>query len=172
MSKYRDLAKKALEENRKGVINENLLYEEGITERMHPELENRVREGRHSLAECGVMPEGDVITTEMKLIRERFKEVVMRCREAFDMDTVDESVIMKEQMPLVMGAMAMEEEYKEKLEKLAVEMIMEEFDIPEGTVEFDAKLVTSGINRECTIDTPKESLDEEFNDNDEKVVAN
>ena len=36
MSKYRDLAKKALEENRKGVINENLLYEEGITERMHP----------------------------------------------------------------------------------------------------------------------------------------
>jgi hypothetical protein len=172
MSKYRDLAKKALEENRKGMINENLLYEEGITERMHPELENRVREGRHSLAECVVMPEGDVITTEMKLIRERFKEVVMRCREAFDMDTVDDYVIMKEQLPLVMGAMAMEEEYKEKLEKLAVEMIMEEFDIPEGTVEFDAKLVTSGINREGTIDTPKESLDEEFNDNDEKVVAN
>lgn len=175
MSRYRDLAKKALEENRKEnkeVINENLLYEEGITERMHPELENRIREGRHSLAECGVMPEGDIITTEMKLIRERFKEVVKRCREAFDMDEVDNSVIMKEQMSLVMGAMAMEEEHKEKLEKLAVEMIMEEFDIPEGAVEFDAKLVTSGINREGTIDTPKESLDEEFNDNDEKVSAN
>jgi len=128
MSRYKNLAKKALEESRKeskGVINENLLYEDGITERMHPQIEAKVRDGKHSLSECGVFPEGDVISSEMKLIRERFKEVVKRCREAFDMDVVDNSALMKEQMPLVMGAMTMEEKHKEALEKLAVEMIME-----------------------------------------------
>lgn len=174
MSRYKDLAKKALEENRKenkGVINENLLYEEGITERMHPQLEERIRNGKHSLSECGVFPEGDLISSEMKLIRERFKEVVKRCREAFDMDEVDNSVIMKEQLPLVMSAMAMEEQHKEKLEQLAVEMIMEEFDIPEGSVEFEATLKPN-VTRDGTINEPRETLDEEFNDNDEKVSAN
>ena len=174
MSRYKNLAKKALEESRKeskGVINENLLYEDGITERMHPQIEAKVRDGKHSLYECGVFPEGDVISSEMKLIRERFKEVVKRCREAFDVNEIDNSTLMKEQMPLVMGAMTMEEKHKEELEKLAVEMIMEEFDIPEGSVEFDAKL-RPNISREGTINEPKESLDEEFNDNDEKVMAN
>ena len=175
MSKYRELAKKALEENRgksKEVVNENYLYKEGITERMHPQLESRFREGKHSLSDCGIMPEGDIISSELKFLRERFEEVVKRCREAFDMDTVDNSVIMKEQMPLVMAAMAMEEDNKEALEKLAVEMIMEEFDIPEGAVEFEAKL-NPNITREGTIDVPTESkLDEEFNNNDEKVMAN
>ncbi len=174
MSRYKDLAKKALEENRKegkNIINENLLYEDGITERIHPKIEQRIRDGKHSLSGCGVFPEGDIISSEMKLIRERFKEVVVRCREAFDVDEVENSMIISQQMPLVMEAMAMEEKHKEELEKLAVEMIMEEFDIPEGSVEFDAKLRPK-ITRAGTINEPKESLDEDFNDNDEKVMAN
>lgn len=84
MSNYRDLARKALQS--KSLLSENALYSEGITERMHQKLEEDLRNGKHSLAGCDIFPEGDVITTEMKLIRERFKEVVKRCREAFDMD--------------------------------------------------------------------------------------
>ena len=89
MSKYRDLAKKAL--NNIKLINENALYPEDITERINSKLEEDLRNNKHSLADCGIFPEGDIITSEMKLIKERFKEVVKRCREAFNMETVDNS---------------------------------------------------------------------------------
>jgi hypothetical protein len=170
MSKYRDLARKALN-NKKQLINENLLYPEGITERMHPKLEEDLRNNKHSLAECNIFPEGDVLTTEMKLIRERFKEVVKRCREAFDMEEVDNRVIMSEQMKLVTEAMQMESEHIEKLEQLAVEMVMEEFDIPEGSLIFEAKLKRE-ISDSGTNETPIESLDETFNDTEEISRAN
>ena len=169
MSKYRELAKKALE-NRKQ-LNENALYSEGITERMHSKLEEDLRRNKHSLAECNIFPEGDIISTEMKLIRERFKEVVKRCREAFDMETVDNNVIMKEQMKLVMEAMEIEGQHKADLEQLAVEMVMEEFDIPEGSVIFEAEL-RPNIDASGTSDTPIESLDEVFNDTEEISRAN
>jgi hypothetical protein len=170
MSKYRDLAKKALE-GKKNPLNENMLYSDGITERIHPKLEEDLRRNAHSLAECDIFPEGDIISSEMKLIRERFKEVVKRCREAFDMDTVDNDVIMSEQMNLVHEAMGLEAPNKAALEQLAVEMIMEEFDIPEGSVDFEAEL-TSHIDHSAINDVPKETLGEEFNDHEEIVRAN
>jgi len=169
MSNYRDLAKKELES--KKILNENALYSEGITERIHPKLEEDLRRNRHSLAECGIFPEGDIISSEMKLIRERFKEVVKRCREAFDMETVDNSVIMKEQMKLVMEAMEIESKHKDKLEQLAIEMVMEEFDIPEGSIIFEAEL-RPNIDASGVSETPVESLDEEFNDTEEISRAN
>ena len=52
MSKYRDLAKKALSGKKEGAkqpINENLLYGDGITERMHSQLEEALRRNKHSL---------------------------------------------------------------------------------------------------------------------------
>lgn len=169
MSKYKELAKKALENKKQ--LNENALYPEGITERIHPKLEEDLRRNKHSLSECGIFPEGDIISTEMKLIRERFKEVVKRCREAFDMETVDNNVIKMEQMKLVVEAMTIEGKHKSKLEDLAVKMVMEEFDIPEGSVVFEAELRpridSKGVNK-----TPIESLDEEFNDTDEITKAN
>lgn len=162
MANYRNKAKEKL--------NENLLYSDGITERMHPKLEEDLRRNQHSLAGTGIFPDGDVISSEMKLIRERFREVVMRCREAFDMDVIDNREIMMSQYPLVKEAMDMESKHKEKLEKLAVEMIIEEFDIPEGSVLFEAELMPE-ISRQNTIDTPQET-DTEFESHDDIVNAN
>jgi len=169
MSKYRDLAKKAL--NNIKLINENALYPEDITERINSKLEEDLRNNKHSLADCGIFPEGDIITSEMKLIKERFKEVVKRCREAFNMETVDNSVIMKEQMKLVKEAMTIEADHKDDLENLAVEMIMEEFNIPEGSIKFEASL-TNTIDSSDINEKPVETLDEEFNDTDEISNAN
>ena len=170
MSKYRDLAKKALE-NKKKPLNENMLYSEGITERIHSKLEEDLRQNSHSLAECGIFPEGDIISSEMKIIRKRFKEVVNRCREAFDMDVIDDNVIKSKQMGLVRDAVSLEESNKHTLEELAVSMIMEEFDIPEGSVEFDVAL-TNNISRSGSNDKPIEGEINEFNDHDEIVMAN
>src|SRR6056300_359887 len=123
MSKYRNLAKKALNSKRdvtKQSINENMLYADDITERIDPQLEEALRRNEHSLTETGIFPDGDIISSEMKLIRERFREVVMRCREAFEMDVIDNNVIKRQQMPLVLEAMEIEGKHKKALEQLAV----------------------------------------------------
>jgi hypothetical protein len=178
MSKYRNLAKKALNErkvvNNKKPLNENLLYEDSITERMHKDIEEELRNGKHSLAECDIFPEGDEMSAEMRLIKERFKEVVERCREAFDVDVIDNDEIIREQMPLVRQAQMMEEPHKKQLEELAVEMVLEEFDIPEGSIDMVAEL-RPNITREGTKgnDGPQE-MDEDFvfEDADEIAQAN
>ena len=158
----------------KKLILENLLYEENITERLHPKLEEDLRESRHSLSECGIMPEGDEMTSEMKLIRERFKEVVNRCRSAFDVDEINNREMMQQQMPLVRNAIQMESNHKEFLQELAVKMVSEEFDIPEGAIQFEAEL-TNNITLEGTISNkgPQRMEEEfEFNNHDELVNAN
>lgn len=173
MSRFRKLAKNALNENKESkLLFENFLYEDGMTERMHPKLEEDLRKGRHSLAECDVFPEGDVISSEMKLIRERFKEVVYRCREAFDVDQINNMQIMQEMMPLVFKSMDLEEPHIQELEELAVRMVMEEFDIPEDTIVFEAEL-TREISLDGTSKNPTPQLvDEEFNDHAEIERAN
>lgn len=173
MSKYKKLAKNALNESKESkLLFENLLYEDGITERIHPKLEDDLRKNKHSLAECGAFPEGDVISYEMKLIRERFKEVVHRCREAFDMDVVNNNQILMEQMPLVFGAMELEQPHLRKLEELAIRMVKDEFDIPEDAVVFEAKL-TQDISLDGTSKKPTpELVEEEFNSHEEIEEAN
>lgn len=153
-------------------MNENFLYADGITERIHPKLEEDLRQNKHSLAECDVFPEGDVISTEMKLIRERFKEVVYRCREAFDVDELDNQEIMMEMMPLVHNTMGLEGPHRKELEELAIKMVMEEFDIDEDSLLFEAKLVPH-ISLEGTSMSPSpELVDEEFEDHEQIVEAN
>jgi hypothetical protein len=172
MSKYRDLAKKALRDNESKLLTEGILYEDSIKERMHPKLEEDLLEGRHSLNGNPAMPEGDERTFEMKLIAERFKEVVNRCREAFDVDVIDEKNIMLEMMPMVDRVMEMEEPHIKELEKLAVEMIMEEFDITDENVIIEATL-TPNVILEGVIKNPSpQSVESEFNDHDEIVSAN
>lgn len=172
MSKYKDLAKMALRNANNKLVVEGVLYEEGITERIHPQLEEDLLEGKHSLNGNPAMPEGDERTFEMKLIAERFKEVVTRCREAFDVDVVDENDIKFKMLPLVKGVMEMEEPHKKALEDLAVEMVMEEFDISDENVIIEATLrpdveLTGTIQNESP-----ESVDEVFNDHDEIEIAN
>jgi len=153
-------------------LNENLLYEDGVSERIHPELEEQLRNNKHSLAECGIFPEGDLISSEMKLIRERFSEVVYRCREAFNVDAIDNRQIMMEMYPLVEESMKLERPHIKELEKLAVEIVMEEFDIPEDSVILEAKLVTE-IDLSKTKKNPSpEMVDEVFNNHEEIKEAN
>ena len=166
------LLKEALKDAQVGSLNENFLYADGITERIHPQLEEDLRQNRHSLAECDVFPEGDVISTEMKLIRERFKEVVHRCREAFDVDELDNQEIIMEMMPLVHNAMELEGPHRKELEELAIRMVMDEFDVTDESVVFEAKLMPH-ISLEGTSKKPSpELVDEEFNDHEQIVEAN
>ena len=144
MSIYKSLVEKALAKSLKvepkKTINEGILYPEGLSERMHPDLEEDLRLQRHSLGKHPAIPEGDENSFEQKIMGERFSEVANRYKRAFDVDTIDKNKLMGEMMPMVGEVMRLESTHKKELEDLAVKMIREEYDMSEDVVEIIAEL--------------------------------
>ena len=152
-------------------LHEAYLYPEGMIERMHPKLVEDLESNKHSLGDHPAFPQGDEVNFATKVMSDRFKEVVERCRRAFDVDQIDSTRIMMEMMPLVKETMAVESNHKAKLEKLAIEMIKEEFDI-DDEIDFDVKLTMDisrdGVNNKSDSD----KVITEFEDHAELEMAN
>ena len=108
---------------------------------MHVDIEEAILNSQHSLVECGIFPQSEV-AFDIYLIGDRFKDVVLNGREAFDVNHVDPNDMYMHMNHLFEETLEMEKPNKKKLEELAVKMMMEEFEIPEGAIEFDAKLTT------------------------------
>lgn len=159
MSDYRKIAEEALKKAKLGktinkrTLNEGVLYPDGLTERMHPQLEDDLRERKHSLGKHSIFPEGDEYMFEEKIMGERFKEVANRYKRAFEVDSVDNNKIMREMMPLLGETMSLESKHIKKLEELAERIIREEYDMGEDVVEIKAEL-TPSINMEGTKKNP------------------
>ena len=174
MSDYRKIAEEALRKARLGkkTINESVLYPEGLAERMHPKLEDDLANRSHSLGKHPIFPEGDESSFEEKIMGERFNEVTKRYKRAYDVDSVNNQSVMSEMMPLVYETMGLEAKHKKALEKIAVEMIREEYDMGEDVVEIHAEL-TDEINMVGTKKNPKPmSVEMEFKNHDDLVNAN
>lgn len=172
MADYKKIVEAALKKANKGkTLNESVLYPENITERMHPSLEEDLKNRNHSLGKHPVFPDDDESTFEEKIMGERFKEVANRYKRAFDVDSVSNAHAIKEMMPLVYETMGLESKHKKALEKLAERMIREEFNMGEDIVEIHAEL-TSEINMEGTKKNPKPMATEtQFKNHDEMVSA-
>lgn len=176
MSDYRKLAEEALKKAKLGTvkktINESVLYPEGITERMHPKLEEDLVNKTHSLGKHPIFPEGDESSFEEKIMGERFNEVSKRYKRAYDSDTIENGNVLKEMMPLVYETMGLEASNKKELEKLAVKMIREEYDMDESVVEIHAEL-TPNIDMVGTKKNSKPmTVEMEFKNHDDMVNAN
>jgi len=171
MGAYKNITKRILIENRvKGLLEKygNTLYHEGINERMYPDIEEAILNSQHSLAECGIFPQSE-IPFDITLIGDRFKDVVLNGREAFDVNHVDPNDMYMHMGHLFEETLEMEKPNKKALEELAVKMMMEEFEIPEDAIKFEAELTTE-------IDAPKKSnkqIEETiFEDHDELAKGN
>jgi hypothetical protein len=173
MSNYRKIVENALKQsNKPKTLNEGVLYPEGLTERMHPKLEEDLVLRKHSLGKHPIFPENDESTFEEKIMGERFKEVANRFKRAHDVDVINNSNVLKEMMPMVYETIGIEAKHKKDLEKLAEKMIREEFDMSEDVVEIHAEL-TSEINMVGTKKNPKPmAVEVEFVNHDEMVGAN
>ena len=174
MSSYRDLAEKALNKVKiKSILNESVVYPENMTERMHPSLEEDLRNQTHSLGKHPALPEGDEDSFEQKIMGQRFNEVAKRYKRAFDVDTIDNQGLVKQMMPLVYETMAAEAKHKKALEELAVRMIREEYEMNEDVVDIIAEL-TPQISLEGTQKNPKPMPVDgmEFENHDEIENAN
>jgi hypothetical protein len=76
MSNYKKIAEEALRKAKelkggKKQINESVLYPEGLTERMHPKLEEDLANKQHSLGKHPIFPDGDESSFEEKIMGER-----------------------------------------------------------------------------------------------------
>jgi hypothetical protein len=173
MSDFKKLAEAALRKaNKSTTLNEGVVYPEGMSERMHPKLEQDLLERKHSLGKHPIFPEGDESNFEQKIMGERFSEVVKRYKRAFDTDTFDTKQILTGMAPIVHETMSLERKHKKALEKLAEKMIREEFDMGKDIVEIHAEL-TETINMEGTKKHPTPMATEtEFKNHDEMVSAN
>jgi hypothetical protein len=173
MSNYRKIAEAALNKAKKGnALNESVVYPEGITERMHPKLEEDLAKREHSLGKHPIFPADDESTFEQKIMGQRFSEVAKRYKRAFDVDHIENGNLLREMMPMVKDAMALESKHKKALEKLAERMIREEFDMSKDVVEIHCE-ITDRINMEGTKKNPKPmAVEAQFKNHDEMVNAN
>jgi hypothetical protein len=173
MSDYKKLAEKALLNANKKTLNEAVVYPENMNERMHPSLEEDLRNDTHSLGKHPAIPEGDEHSFTQKVMGERFNEVCKRYKRAHDVDEIDNRRVMAEMMPTVYEAISLESKHKKALEELAVKMIREEYDMGEDAVEIIAEL-TPKISLEGTKMNPKPMAVEgmEFDSHDDIQNAN
>jgi len=179
MSDYRKIAEEALRKSKLGkqlnnqkTLNESVVYPENISERMNSRLEEDLIKRKHSLGDNAALPEGNDSLFEEMIMGERFSEVVKRYKRVFECDTINQNEAISNSLPLVVETMSLEKAHKKKLEKLAVKMIREEFDMSEDIVEINAEL-TDKINIEGTKKNPKPIISEvEFENHDEISNAN
>lgn len=164
MGNYRDRILKVLKEG-------HIPYGDQ-KERMHPDLEEALREGKHSLGAHPIFPEGDESDFGQKMAAKGFSDALNSYKRQFDTDSVDQTHIL-DSMVTLQETMSIEKPHIKELEELAERLIREEYNIDDGDVEVIAE-ITGEISLECPIKnyTPLMVEDMEFDDHDAIVRAN
>lgn len=163
MTDYKKLLQDAF---KKKALNETTT----MKERMHPQLEEELRDGKHSLGKHPIFPAGDENTFEQKIMGQRFKEVVDRYKQAHDCETIDNRQLLVDMLPMVKSTMEIEKDHTKELEELAIKMIREEYNISEDVIEIIAEL-TPNIDMSGTKKnpTPKETTEDREYESHEQI---
>lgn len=122
-------------------------------ERMNPDLERKLGDKEHTYADNpGIpqeKPEGLPSNFEELIASKRFIDVVNKIKHytGFEGNVTDQNSLaqlMRIMQSSMMDVLQFESQHKEELEQLAVELLVKEMAIPEGSLQFDAKLVPIG----------------------------
>ena len=126
-------------------------------ERMSPDIESKLRSQEHPLGGHQAFPDVDKDgipdNFEELIASQRFQDVVQKVKDATGVENIDPQTFMSLQPMLMQAAqrvLQIESENRETLENLAVELVVDEMGIPEGDLQFDAKLEkpdTSGMQK-------------------------
>jgi len=121
-------------------------YGDGI-ERMSPDIESKLKSQDHPLGKHQAFPDVDKNgipdNFEELIASQRFKDVVQKVKDATGAENIDPQTLMSLQPMLMQAAqrvMQIESQNKQALENLAVDLVVGEMGIPEGDLQFDAKL--------------------------------
>ena len=131
MKNIRNITKKLLQEHYevKRII-EAIEYDPNHPERMHPDIEDKLRSDEHPLGGNRSLPrslEGGHFSE--KLASKRFKDLVTKVKRYWGVDRVDPRLIMQV-MQLLYQVKDMEKPHREELAQIAIDLVREEFDIP------------------------------------------
>ena len=116
-------------------------------ERMSPDIEGKLRSQEHPLGKHQAFPDVDKNgipdNFEELIASQRFQDVVQKVKDATGVENIDPQTFMSLQPMLMQAAqrvLQIESQNKEVLENLAVELVVGEMGIPDGDLQFDAKL--------------------------------
>lgn len=136
---------------------EGIEYDPQHPERMHPHIEKELRDDSHHLGGNKSLPRtGTEQHYSEKLASKRFKDLVAKVKRYWGVEVVNPRMAM-EVMSLLRQAMMIEKDHTEELEQLAIDLVREEFDIPEDQVDMEAKLVQGQISGEGMQQKAKEN---------------
>lgn len=163
-------------DKKKNLTENRIEYDQNNPEKMHPELEEKLRNRDHSLGNNPAFPEEDERNFEESIMGERFNEVVNRYKRHHDVDQIDPNECAQSTMRELEASMNLEKDKREDLQELAERMIREEFDMSEEDVDIVAELVgdPSQINDSGLKDEPVQGSykDYGFEDHGEVERAN
>ncbi len=162
------LVKEGLTKKEKQLLN-RLISEAPIDysgpERMEPGIEKKITDKKTPYAEHPSLPEGDKDFIEL-VSSKRFKDSVDKVRRYLgDTQMIQGNNPIMNLMGSVMNGMrkimTIQSQNKEYLENLAVDLIIKEMGIPEGSLQFDAKLVTQPMAAAQGMKTKSDEFDED-----------
>ena len=145
MSKYKEIAKKALLNNfiKKPNITEGMLvYDEKHKEKINGSLSKQLRDRKHSLGNHPIFPESDESHFEEKLISKRFSDVLKNYKRHFEVDEIIDVDVYNNSASTMKQIIPIENDYNSELTELAIRIIREEFDMSEDDVIVEAEIVS------------------------------
>lgn len=175
MSKlHRSISERITDEyNKKMNIHEGVEYDPEHPEKMHPDIESKLRSQSHHLGKHPAFPGTGTGTGqhfEEKIASKRFKEVIERVKRYTGVRNITQQQVM--QMMTILGQIIQTERTKrKKLEQLAVKIVKEEFGIT-NQLQFDAKLVDPGqVSLSTQMKPSEEEMEFETPEQEEEVSA-
>jgi len=153
MSKYREIARKALLNNfiKKPITEGMLLYDEKHNEKVNGTLSKELRDRKHSLGNHPIFPESDESHFEEKLISKRFGDVLKTYKRHFEVDEIADVDVYNNSASIMNKIIPIESECMGDLTELAIRIVREEFDMSENDVLVEAEIVSkitlNGINK-------------------------
>jgi len=176
------ISKKELLETIKGLKEMPVDYGDN-PERMTPDVEDKLASRETPFKDNPSFPEeppeGVESNFEELLASKRFKDVVAKVKRytGEEGNITDQNVLsqlMSTMQRTLMSVLRFEQDNKEYLENLAVELVKKEMSLPEDTLQFDAKLVgiggidSEGFSKESE-DPTEEEVEQQFGVNPEEA---
>jgi hypothetical protein len=139
---------------------EQVEYDPEHPERMHPGIEGSLRSGEHILGKSKSIPlTGTEQRYNEKLAGKRFKEIINKVKRYHGVERID-PMMMREMFMIMQQVGQIEAQHKDALERLAIDIVSEEFDIPDEMLE--AELVNPGTPISIEPDEGEEEDDTDY----------
>ena len=158
-----EVTKRILKEKfRTNRLTEAIEYDPQHPERMNPDIEGKLRSGEHIYGKSKSVPSGSENQNySEKLASKRFKEIINKVKRYHGVESINPRM-MSEMFSIMQEVGQIETNHKDALEKLAVDIVSEEFDIPDQMLEANLSPPGTDLNFGDDEEEEDEDFDSDF----------